>query len=106
MVDAEPQGDLSDLPRAAHRVLGHLLERKSHRRPTAADEHSVAHLVALDLLGQISLRIPTAWLKEAEEISKLIAKPGIEPTRADTLRYAIARGFEVLRAEAKAAKKK
>lgn len=55
---------------------------------------------------QISLRIPTAWLKDAEEIAKLISRPGIEATRADALRHAIARGFEVLKAEAKAAKKK
>ncbi len=53
---------------------------------------------------QIALRLPKPWLAEADEIAALISRPGFEASRTDAFRAAIARGFEVLRAEAKAQK--
>ena len=53
---------------------------------------------------QIALRVPKPWLSEADEIAKAISRPGFEASRTDAFRAAIARGFEVLRAEAKAQK--
>lgn len=55
---------------------------------------------------QISIRVPKAWLKEADDLAPLISQPGIEATRADVLRHAIARGFEIIRAERRPPKKR
>jgi hypothetical protein len=49
---------------------------------------------------QVAIRIPKPWLKEADEIAKLISRPGFEASRTDAIRAAIAKGFEALRAEA------
>ena len=53
---------------------------------------------------QIALRVPKPWLSEADEIARMISRPGFEASRTDAFRAAIARGFEVLRVEAKAQK--
>lgn len=50
---------------------------------------------------QTAIRMPSAWLKEAEDIAKLLSRPGIEVSRSEAFRAAIARGFEAIRAEAK-----
>jgi hypothetical protein len=54
---------------------------------------------------QITFRIPTSWLAEADAIAKAISSPGFEATRTDALRAAIARGIEAFKAEGKTAKK-
>jgi hypothetical protein len=45
---------------------------------------------------QIALRVPKAWLAQADEIAKLISRPGFEASRTDAFRAAIAKGFELL----------
>lgn len=54
---------------------------------------------------QVALRIPAEWVAEADEVAKLISRPGFQAARADAFRAAMAKGFEVLRAEAKKSKK-
>jgi hypothetical protein len=51
---------------------------------------------------QIAIRIPKEWTVAADEVAKLISRPGFQASRTDAFRAAIARGFEVLRAEAAA----
>ncbi len=48
---------------------------------------------------QIAIRVPADWLKEAEEVAALLSKPGFQASRTDAFRAAMARGFEVLKAE-------
>jgi hypothetical protein len=48
---------------------------------------------------QIALRVPKAWLDEADELAPLISRPGFQASRTDAFRAAIARGFESLFAE-------
>jgi hypothetical protein len=55
---------------------------------------------------QIAVRVPRDWLALADEIARLISRPGFEASRTDAFRAAMARGFEVLRAEAAAAEPK
>jgi hypothetical protein len=55
---------------------------------------------------QITFRIPSAWPGEADEIAKLLSRPGMPASRTDAIRAAIAKGFEVIRAEHKAPKGK
>ena len=57
---------------------------------------------------QIAIRVPAPWLKEAEDVAKLLSRPdiGYEATRADAFRVAIERGFAAIRAEAKARRSK
>jgi len=52
---------------------------------------------------QIAIRVPKDWLEDADEIATLISRPGFEASRTDAFRAAIAKGFEVLRAEGIAA---
>ena len=54
---------------------------------------------------QIAIRVPKPWLAEADVVAKLISRPGFEASRTDAFRAAIARGFEILRAENKKAKR-
>lgn len=49
---------------------------------------------------QIAIRVPKDWLKDADDIAKLISRPGFQASRTDGFRAAIARGFEALRADA------
>ena len=51
---------------------------------------------------QIALRVPTPWQTEADQLAKLLSRPGINASRSDAYRAAMARGFEVLRAELEA----
>ena len=48
---------------------------------------------------QIAIRVPAHWMTEADELAKLISRPGFEASRTDAFRAAIARGFEALGAE-------
>ena len=48
---------------------------------------------------QLALRVPPEFNKEADEIAKLISRPGVTLTRSDAYRAAIARGFEAIRAD-------
>ncbi len=48
---------------------------------------------------QITFRIPTSWLAEADAIAKVISFPGFDATRNDAMRAAIARGFEILKSK-------
>lgn len=50
---------------------------------------------------QIALRVPTSWQTEADELAELLSRPGVVASRSDAYRAAMARGFEVLRAELK-----
>lgn len=49
---------------------------------------------------QIALRVPAEWLTEADALVEKLALPGLEQTRSDILRRAIAEGLAVLREEA------
>lgn len=49
---------------------------------------------------QIAIRVPKAWLDDADQIARVISRPGFQASRTDAFRAAIARGFEILRAEA------
>ncbi len=49
---------------------------------------------------QITFRIPTSWVAEAEALAKRLSRPGIETSKTDAFRAAIARGFEAFRADA------
>jgi len=48
---------------------------------------------------QIAIRVPRAWLDEADAVARLLGQPGFEATRTDAFRAAIARGFEAIRAD-------
>ncbi len=48
---------------------------------------------------QTPLRIPAEWVAEADELAKLMARPGFSSTRSEVLRAAIVKGLAVLRAE-------
>ncbi len=49
---------------------------------------------------QIALRIPAEWLEEADALVARLAVPGLEQTRSDILRRAIAEGLKILQEEA------
>src|SRR4051812_8152059 len=49
---------------------------------------------------QIAIRVPVEWLERADEIARLISKPGFGASRTDGFRAAIARGFEVIEGDA------
>jgi len=51
---------------------------------------------------QIAIRVPAEWLTEADEIAKLVSRPGLEASRTDAFRAAIARGFQAIREESAA----
>lgn len=48
---------------------------------------------------QIAIRVPSSWLPQAEQLAKLISRPGFEASKTDAFRAAMARGFEVMIAE-------
>ena len=54
---------------------------------------------------QIAIRVPKAWLAQADDVAKLISRPGFEASRTDAFRAAIARGFEAFLAETKKPKR-
>ncbi len=50
---------------------------------------------------QISARVPTSWLEQFDAVAKRLSRPGLEVTRADAYRIALARGLDELREELK-----
>lgn len=48
---------------------------------------------------QVTFRVPSGWLLEADTVADLLSRPGMRASRTDAFRAAIAKGFEVLRAE-------
>lgn len=55
---------------------------------------------------QIAIRVPAEWLAEADEIAKIVSRPGLEASRTDAFRAAIARGFQAIRDDAAVTTKK
>lgn len=50
---------------------------------------------------QIAIRVPNAWVKRASALVSQVAQPGMNVTRTDVFRVAIARGLEAMEAERK-----
>lgn len=55
---------------------------------------------------QIAIRVPQEWIAEADEVAKIISSPGFQASRTDAFRAAIARGFEVIKQDAKEPKRR
>lgn len=49
---------------------------------------------------QIAIRVPKAWLAQADRVAAQISRPGFQASRTDGFRAAVARGFEAFEAEA------
>ncbi len=45
---------------------------------------------------QIAIRVPRAWLARADDLARRISRPGLEASRSDAFRAAIAAGFDAL----------
>ena len=54
---------------------------------------------------QITFRLPTAWIDEAERLAKTLARPGEELSRTDVFRMAVWHGLSRMRDDEKTAKK-
>lgn len=55
-----------------------------------------------DHSGYVGLRVPTGWIARIDALAERAAclgLPGVEVTRSDVLRAALARGIEALEAE-------
>jgi|HubBroStandDraft_2_1064218.scaffolds.fasta_scaffold178989_3 hypothetical protein len=67
-----------------------VIERSVPRKPSANT-------------GSVVLRLPESWLARADALIEYLADraPGVELTRSDALRAALAAGFDVLEAKAK-----
>jgi hypothetical protein len=50
---------------------------------------------------QITMRIPRDWLHFADQLAKRLSRPGLEVSRTDAMRAAIAAGFNALSSEKK-----
>jgi hypothetical protein len=48
---------------------------------------------------QVTVRIKPEWIAAADVIAAKLSRPGLEVTRADAYRIAMARGFEELQRE-------
>ncbi len=48
---------------------------------------------------QVAIRIPRAWVAQADALAKRLSRPGLELSRTDAFRAALAKGFEALEAE-------
>lgn len=48
---------------------------------------------------QISIRIPSAWLREADDLTHLYCRPGLSLGRTDIFRMALARGLDALKTD-------
>jgi hypothetical protein len=48
---------------------------------------------------QLAIRVPTSWIVEADELARAMSRPGMDATRSDAFRAAMAKGLEALRAE-------
>ena len=55
---------------------------------------------------QIGIRVPPEWLEDAERLALALSRPGLEVTRTEAFRAALARGLEAMLAEAAAEKPK
>ena len=55
---------------------------------------------------QIAIRVPPEWLDDAERLAMALSRPGLEVTRTEAFRAAMARGLETMLAEAAAEKPK
>ena len=47
---------------------------------------------------QIALRVPADWIARTDRLTSLLSQPGMEATRTDVFRSAIARGLSDLEA--------
>ena len=54
---------------------------------------------------QIALRVPDAWLERCDSLIPWITRPGINMTRTDIMRAALARGLDALESERSKEKK-
>ncbi len=52
-----------------------------------------------DNTTQIALRVPDAWLERCDALLSWISRPGINTTRTDIMRAALAHGLEALEQE-------
>lgn len=48
---------------------------------------------------QITVRVPPQWQADADEIARLMSRPGFAASRTDAFRAALAKGLEALKAE-------
>lgn len=48
---------------------------------------------------QIGIRVPPEWLDDAERLAAALSRPGLDVTRTEAFRAALARGLESLLAE-------
>jgi hypothetical protein len=55
---------------------------------------------------QITFKVPEEWIAKADALAASMSRPGLTLTRTDALRQALAKGIEVLQAEAKKAGRK
>lgn len=55
---------------------------------------------------QISMRVPPAWLETAEQIALSLSRPGLEITRTEAFRAALAFGLEHMAAKAPTKRRK
>jgi len=46
---------------------------------------------------QITFRVPSEWIKDADVLAKAFSTPGFDASRTDVFRMAIANGFAKLR---------
>ena len=53
---------------------------------------------------QIAIRVPPEWLEDAARLANQLSRPGLEITRTEAFRAAMARGLESLLAETSAEK--
>lgn len=55
---------------------------------------------------QIAIRVPPEWLEDAARLANQLSRPGLEVTRTEAFRAAMARGLESLLAETASKPKK
>jgi predicted transcriptional regulator len=48
---------------------------------------------------QISVRIPQEWLDRLDQVARAMSRPGTEASRAEAIRFLVARGFEAAEKE-------
>jgi len=48
---------------------------------------------------QVAIRVPREWLDRASHLVPGLSRPGIEVTRSDVLRAALAKGLDALEAD-------
>jgi len=55
---------------------------------------------------QVAIRLPNEWIERADALMAPLSRPGIQVSRSDVLRAALARGLDALEAETQATKPK